>query len=558
MAETLHIYTRVSTVVQADEGMSLDFQRELGIARAKQLGFEFRLWDEGGRSSNHEELDKRPVLSQLFNEIKSGAVKHLFVFDQSRLSRHDTVSSIFRIECAKRGVTIYNKEGKFNLSDPNDHLMKQILDAIGQFDNATRAERTRLGKIAKVRQGYWLGGPPPFGYKIENHRLVVNEDEAKWVRHIFEKYASRVPLIDIKLDLDVNGVSPRRKAGTWALGSLQALLRNTHYVGYWEYKDGKSGELIRNECERILSSDLWMRVKATRDEHTKLRHASNPTKHFYLLKGLMRCAHCGTMLGGVTSTHGTQRKHYYYCPKKERVWGSERVSTEEKWKRGRVCSMTRSLDIDSTDKLVWDSVMTAVRNSVMMKEEVRKSALFLGGSGYLKEKDRKSLEAKARSFAKKIVKLDDALTSLESERLMGKITMTQYPVIKGNISMERIGVERQIEAIEQQLAGQMQQKQWVDWLKRFQAEIQKYELSTPDQKQEILRGLLTSIEVNLVDSHTHRLDIQFRLPLVDDELKYKDPAKKSLGYTVRQGSQTLSIEKKSRVYNRKTITTSTT
>ena len=55
---TLHIYTRVSTAVQADEGMSLETQRELGIKRAKELGFEYQVWNEGGRSSNHEGVDK--------------------------------------------------------------------------------------------------------------------------------------------------------------------------------------------------------------------------------------------------------------------------------------------------------------------------------------------------------------------------------------------------------------------------------------------------------------------------------------------------------------------
>lgn len=211
LSEVLHIYTRVSTIVQADEGMSLDIQRELGIKRASELGFSYKLWDEGGKSSNHEELDKRPKLSQLFNEIKRGAVKHLFVYDQSRLSRNDTVSSIFRIECAKKGVTLYNKEGKYNLSDHNDHFMKQILDAVGQFDNAQRAERTRMGKLARVRQGCWQGGPPPYGYEIKNRKLEINEDEAKWVRLIFERYASKVPTIDIKMELDRNGVEPRQK-----------------------------------------------------------------------------------------------------------------------------------------------------------------------------------------------------------------------------------------------------------------------------------------------------------------------------------------------------------
>jgi hypothetical protein len=52
ISKTLHIYTRVSTAVQAEQGTSLDSQRELGIEKAKQLGFEYKVWDEGF-TTNH-------------------------------------------------------------------------------------------------------------------------------------------------------------------------------------------------------------------------------------------------------------------------------------------------------------------------------------------------------------------------------------------------------------------------------------------------------------------------------------------------------------------------
>ena len=120
---TLHIYTRVSTAVQADEGMSLETQRELGIKRAKELGFEYQVWNEGGRSSNHEGVDKRPVLSQVYAKIKSGEIKHFFVYDQSRLSRNDEVSSLFRVECNRNGVTLYTRDGRYDLSNTTDQFM---------------------------------------------------------------------------------------------------------------------------------------------------------------------------------------------------------------------------------------------------------------------------------------------------------------------------------------------------------------------------------------------------------------------------------------------------
>ena len=65
-----------------------------------------------------------------YQEIKNGGIKHLWVYDQSRLSRNDQVASIFRYECNKQGVTLYTKDGKFDLSSPQDKLLKQMLDAI--------------------------------------------------------------------------------------------------------------------------------------------------------------------------------------------------------------------------------------------------------------------------------------------------------------------------------------------------------------------------------------------------------------------------------------------
>ena len=372
MAETLHIYTRVSTVVQADEGMSLDVQRDIGIERAKSLGFEFKLWNEGGRSSNHEEIDKRPVLSQVYDGIRKGVIKHLFVYDQSRLSRNDNVSSIFRYECNKQGVTLYNKEGKYDLGNPQDQFLKQILDAVGQFDNAQRTERTRLGKIGRIRQGNWMGGPPPFGYEIRDKKLVIEAAEAKWVTRIFEMYANRISTMDIKIELDANGVSPRRKLGTWSIGSLQALMRNTHYIGFWHYKDAKSGEVIKVDSPRILSTELWSKVKETRDFYTA-RRSDNGVKHFYMLKRVLRCGHCGTWLSGIYS--GEQSKNHYYCPKKERMWTKNPINQEDKWERGRVCTMTRSLNIHDTDELVWNTVVDVLSRSKIVRERIKVEVL---------------------------------------------------------------------------------------------------------------------------------------------------------------------------------------
>ena len=121
-----------------------------------------------------------------------------------------------------------------------------------------------MGKLNRVKNGFWQGGPPPFGYQLLDGRLVVQEEEAKWVFKIFDAYASGSPIVQIKALLDTNGVKTRRGKGTWSHGSINALLQNSHYKGSYIYEDAKSGEKVEAACPAILADTLWYSAQASR------------------------------------------------------------------------------------------------------------------------------------------------------------------------------------------------------------------------------------------------------------------------------------------------------
>lgn len=537
---TLHIYTRVSTAVQADEGMSLDFQAEIGVKRAKDLGFKHILWNEGGKSSNHEEIDKRPILSQVYNKILSGEIKHLFVYDQSRLSRNDGVSSAFRVACNRNGVTLYTKDGTYDLSNSTDQFMKKIMDAVAELDNAQRAERSRLGKLARVKQGHWLGGPPPFGYSVEKKHLVVNKDEAEWVKRIFTEYANQTPTIDIKVLLDSNGVKPRRGGKGWAIGSIQALLRNTHYLGFWEYNDKRSGESVQVKCPRILPSALWKKVEATKSRNKAKRASENPQKHFYMLTGVIRCAHCGKLMSG--ETRSSVGKQVYYCPKKLRDWVKTKIADEDKWKRGRVCQMTRSLNLPETDEVVWNAVIDVMSKSVILKEQVKSKAFEEFGKARLDDSQLNAAKLKIKALQKQITKLNEALALVETNRILERLSADQYPLIKANITDERTSLEAQVEQLQDEIDGVARHQKWVDWIGTYKSQIASQKKFTPQQKRSLLEGMLAGVDVRLLDTKTHQLTINFQLPIVNDSMEYTTKGKKSGPYVVHEGDRSLTLE----------------
>lgn len=532
----LHIYTRVSTVAQRDKGTSLKTQLDLGIKRAKELKLGYKHWDEGGKSSHHEDVKDRPVLSALYDSIVSGDVKHLWIYDQSRLSRNDNVASSFRFICDKHQVTVYTKDGQFNLSNPTDKLLKQMLDALAQFDNASRAERSRLGKINRVKAGYWHGGPPPFGYKIVDKRLVVEPSESKWVKKIFAESLAGKSTLDVKRLLDSKGVIPRRAKGLWTIGSLQALIKNTHYIGKYEYTDKKSETVVKISCPAIVDELTWKSVQQLKTREISRTPQKNRTKKFYLLRDLMFCGHCGRPFGARSKE--SKNENLYYCPNKERTWAKE-GGTKTPWARGTGCGMARSLNIPETDALVWELVGKIHSKSSLLKEEVKRRILKEQGVGAVRsEAEIKALEVKIKKLQKELNQAQEAQGGLEANFRLGEITKKVYEFGVQRVKEKIAVVETELTNTQMELVGNNTNKKWVDWVAKFGEELIEIDKLSEEDKKTYLDGLIEKITVMyLPEVNEHQLTVHFHLPIVKDGIRWKDVKNKSKGYALVKGGK---------------------
>ncbi len=539
--QMLHIYVRVSTQAQQDQGTSLDSQRELGVKKAEELGFEWKLWDEGGRSSHHEDIAQRPVLHELYQAIRHGEVKHLWVYDQSRISRNDQVASIFRYECNKKGVTLYTKDGVFDLSNATDKLLKQLLDAVAEFDNATRAERTRLGKINRVRNGMWHGGPPPFGYKLVQHKLVVEESEAKWVRRIFDEVIKGSSAIQIKKVLDSNGVSTRRAKSGWSIGSINSLLKNTHYSGFYVFTDSKSEQQIQVQCPSIVDSALWSQAQFKRSPTVLRKTQKNATeKHFYLLRDLMYCAHCGRPISG--RILASRSEFSYYCPSRERQWVTDGGS-KAKWQRGLGCGFTRAMNIKQADEVIWEFVKSLHMNSSILKEEVRTRIFKENGVQVRSEAEFKALQAKLKHLQRRHTALSETLGDLEANRLLKQLNEVSYQTMTLRIHNELRDVEDQLEQLRNEFDGATNGRKWISWLKAFGSEIDTLDSKSDAEKKQYIEGLVKRIDVRWnEDARAHELMLTTHLPIVNDGITWRDKDKivgkgrNAIRYDVHEGT----------------------
>jgi len=429
MIKTLHIYTRVSSVVQEEDGTSLDTQSEMGIKKANELGFQYKVWNEGGKSSKYEDLDNRPVLRKLMLSIDEGSVDHLFVFNTDRLSRNQKIWGSIRWYLKAKKVKLHTPTGSIDLSSPMDELIIGILSEISQYDNSLRSERSQIGKLRRVKEGFWMGGPPPFGYQIDDHVLVENQNESKWIKLIFQRSSEGYSSIRIKEELDREGVETRRKLGEWSIGSIQKILKNSLYLGAYTYHDKKLDETVDCRCPALIDDALWEKTQSTRLKVLERKGQNNRTQKFYLLRNLMYCGHCGRPMGG--KKNPTKREYLYHCTFRERIWVKGKLNNEEKWARGNSCGLTRSLNIPRADKLVWETVVDTISKPYVLHG--------LMSDKLDNEGDLKSRQLKDKRHIKKLeVELESILTSMsdvETDFRLGKMEQPIYEKVTANLKL---------------------------------------------------------------------------------------------------------------------------
>jgi DNA invertase Pin-like site-specific DNA recombinase len=528
MAEILHIYTRVSGDSQ-EENTSLDLQKETGMELAKKIGLTPRVWNEGVSSSRFETLESRPVISQLLAECAEGNVKHLYAEYTDRLSRNQATWSTIRITLRRNKILLYTGKNTdpINLQDPMDDLLLGILSEVSIFDNRIRAKRTIRGRSKRISENYWLGGPPPFGYRLEDHSLVADEYESGVVRNIFNHYIAHKSIDGIRDMLMQNGVRTRRGNAVWSHGSIDKLLKNTHYSGQYTVRIKDTGEVFHPTCPKLVPDEVYGKVHELRKLRSLGVRLKQPNvKYPLLLRDLLVCEHCGLSLAG--KFFSDPRKNYYYCPIKERNFHTKNTESFK-------THSTRSMKVSVTDDVVWHTVLSVLEQSRLFKEN-EKMAVLSDNSREKTDDEILSAGYQKRKILREIGKVDTAIASLNALYVLAEdnersSTLATLDILKSKIS----DLKYDASEIDKKIEGLLSQNEWRDWVLEFKNKVNELR-NEKDQEtmRRFLDGVVDEIKV-AIEENAHRLTICFRLPYVGDQLIWNDPKKKSMGYELVGG-----------------------
>jgi site-specific DNA recombinase len=123
---------------------------------------------------------------------------------------------------------------------------------------------------------------PPYGYRIENRKLVIDDEHAEYVRWIFARFLEIGSCTELAREVSKRGIRTPR-GNRIDKKYIYRMLSNRAFIGEAVHK----GDSYPGEHDAIIDRETWDRVHAILQESPRKRAARTRAKTPALLKGLL-------------------------------------------------------------------------------------------------------------------------------------------------------------------------------------------------------------------------------------------------------------------------------
>lgn len=366
------VYCRVSSEDQAERG-TIEIQKDFAAKYVSLYNLDvFDYYCDDGVTGTMP-LEMRPEGKRLLEDAAKKRFNTVIFHKLDRLGRKVRVILNAVHDLDELGVSIKSMTEPFETETPTGKFLLTTLAGIAELDRDTILARMWSGAQLAAKQGRWLGGTVPYGYKVVNKHLVVSSDpipgfrfsEADIIRIIFNmagiekatcpEIADYLNSISIptKYAISLSGKNSNKNKGTiWHPSRIAHIIRSTTYKGLHQFGKNtthKNSKIITRIVPAIVDESLWESANKIMCENRLF--AKRNSQNEYLLRGLIRCGNCGYAYVGKPSKR--DKTTLYVCSGKNKL--------NYKYSLNQKC-FGKSVRADWLDNLVWNKCLSILKN----------------------------------------------------------------------------------------------------------------------------------------------------------------------------------------------------
>ena len=321
-------YCRVSTGMD-DQLVSLETQKnhykEL-IGSNSEWVYAGLYYDEGISGTSKE---KRPALQRMIADCEAGKIDRIMTKSLSRFARNTTDCLELTRKLLDLGVTIFFEKENLDTGSMESELLLSIMSSLAESESVSMSENNKWSVRHRFENGTYTIASPPYGYDNKDGELVINEEEAEWVRWIFTQALSGKTSGWIARELNDRNLTTKKKA-SWRAGTIRGILRNEKYTGAclfqksytdFRFKRHKNyGEkdqfLVEGHHEAIVSKEDFEAVAALmrqRAQEKNIQRGDPRYQNRYPFSGKLICGECGNPFKRHVNSTGSSRYPVWVC-----------------------------------------------------------------------------------------------------------------------------------------------------------------------------------------------------------------------------------------------------
>ena len=466
-------------------------------------------------------VKKREDFLRMVDDAKKKKFDLILTKEISRFSRNTLDSIKYTQELLSNGVGVHFLSDNINTFQPDSELRLTIMSSIAQEEIRKLSERVRFGYKRSVEKGIVPGSNNIYGYTKNKGKLVIDEEQAKFIRLIFETYVSEnigVHRLGFKLfdEYGVTNYSGKPIAGT----VIKNIIRNPKYKGYFcahkettvDYHDRKRKRFKRDEwivykdnetCPPIVSEELWDKANEILDARSKKHDQINKNNKYnkFPFSGLMHC-----YFDGATFVRGTYQIGKGDRSRRRKFWACNNYRIHGK-KKTEGCNSP----VLYYEELV--EVCKKILNMILVCQDDLISEINDMISDIRTKKDYKK---EIKMIDEKLFKTNNEKKELIMMRMRKEIDLKEYNSLKDDLD-EKINSleENKRKLIEEEQNEQPSEKNFED----FKKKINDMVLSDDEKILELAQLMFDDIKVESIkdDETDQKVILHAKLNVFDSQ-----------------------------------------
>ena len=449
---------------------------------------------------------KREKFIQMISDAKKDMFDLIITKEISRFARNTLDSLKYTRELLNDGVGVFFQNDNINTLDEDSELRLSIMSSIAQDELRKLSSRVKFGHQQAIKSSVVLGNGRIFGYRKENRRLVIDEEQAPMVRELFELYAtdeySMKQLEVLFFERGYRNYNGKKIAHS----TLSGIISNPKYKGYyvgnkvkvidmftkkqkflppeeWVMFKDETGEIV----PAIVSEELWDKaneVLKRRSDDVKARLGI--CNHANLLTGKMFCAECG--------------KPYYRRDSKDREG-----NTNSKW----VCSGKINNGAESCPSFpIYESEIKPLLYEVLSDTEADAEALVAEYMEmYRSLDDGGGIQSSIEELKNRVELAVKKKSKLLEYNVTGKLTDRDFLAMNKQCEEEIEAAQQEIRELEEEQMSQTEFRKHMDEIRETLRQAQR-DLADGMITKEFVDRYIDKIYVTIEDEGVARLEIK--------------------------------------------------